>query len=149
MLLFYLFIGLFNIQHVTTLHNSLLHIHSIVHSHVFSSRCLVAASGRQLRTFPFLCVSELFPCLSYSNSTVLTDSPCFDRQLSTFTQLIGTNPQWELVNYHYSFYSPVRIGQKQPFQRSIVARVTVAATAPRWPLFTESLLISGWVQLLA
>jgi hypothetical protein len=62
------FIAHFHLQFVTTILRFTV-AHYSVHSHAFTSRCLVAAFIVQTAgASPFLWVSELSPCLSYSNS---------------------------------------------------------------------------------
>jgi hypothetical protein len=87
------------IQRVTTLYRSLLHTHTLI-STVTSSR-LLFGSGFQRRTFPFLWVPDLSPCLSYQ---LLTATPQNDwtptalrltsNQLNHFTSLYSTALQY-------------------------------------------------------
>jgi hypothetical protein len=89
------FIALFYIQLVTTIYNFLLRTCTSVHSHILNAVAQQRLPGFQLRMFHLLCVSELSPYLSYSNSrlthqlyrsssTALIDwTPCFKCQLST------------------------------------------------------------------
>jgi hypothetical protein len=89
--------------------------HTSVHSHVFIA---LVGSGFQRRTFPFLSVPELSPCLSY--------------QLLTANSSQRLNPSSSLTDYNSS---QVKSSQSQSYLRAgthynaATCNATVAATA--------------------
>jgi hypothetical protein len=102
------------IQLVTTLYNSLLHAHTNVHSHFFTSHCSVAASnGRRYPSsgFPNYPRRQLPASLSNSSQRLNLSSPLTNPD--TLTQLNSTDWLTELTSPAYNISA--RTAQKSPY----------------------------------